>query len=123
MDISDEEGKVKTMNGKTNKNGKFDMRPIRGPRHAPYVVMTLGQGAKTFNEIERDTRIPPSTLSRSLKLLLKAEMIKTRPLTEAEEAGPCRGMWKYELTPDGENLRVLAVELDKALQAFWDKIQ
>ena len=112
------------MNGKNNKNGKFNMRPLRGPRHVPYVLMAIGKEAKTFNEIERDTQIPPSTLSRSLKLLLKADVIRTRPLTEAEEAGPCRGMWKYELTPNGiEKLLGLAVELDKALQAFWDNLQ
>jgi DNA-binding HxlR family transcriptional regulator len=103
----------------TNEKKKWS---VGGPKHTLYVVLALARKPMSFNEIEGDTGIPPSTLSRSLKILLRSGMIKTRALTEEEE-GVCRGLWKYELTGDGRTLLLRAMDLDNALRAFWSKLK
>lgn len=102
------------------KNGK--KWSVGGPKHTPYVVLALARGPLCFNELEQGTGIPPSTLSRAMKILLKAGMIRTRALT-MEEEGTSRGLWKYELTGDGRTLLVLADDLDVALRAFWVRLK
>ena len=91
------------------------------PRHTPQVLLAL-RTPKTFNELERETHIPPSTLSRSLKILMKSGSISTRPLDEKEEAATA-GMWKYELTGKGRKLVPTAGKLEEYLAEFWGMLQ
>jgi len=91
------------------------------PRHTPQVLLAL-RTPKTFNELERETHIPPSTLSRSLRLLMKSNTISTRPLDEKEEAATA-GMWKYELTNKGRKLVPTAGKLEDYMAEFWTTLE
>jgi len=91
------------------------------PRHTPQVLLAL-KAPSTFNELERVTKIPPSTLSRSLKILLKSHTIMTRPLKEEEER-TTSGMWKYELTNKGKQLVKIAESLEQTHKQFWEGIE
>jgi len=92
------------------------------PRHTIYVLLAIAERPRTFNEIEERTHIPPSTLTRSLRILIQADMIKTRPLNKKEEE-TCRGLWKYVLTEKGKNLEMHAKIADHELRMFWMKIK
>ena len=111
-------GSIGTVNDMTNGNHAIG-NGNRTPRHTPYVLLAIKNG-KTFNELIAETKIPPSTLSRSRKLLLKADMIRTRPLAADEY---CRGMWKYIVTDKGKDLCKNALRLVEANDAFWSKLR
>jgi len=87
------------------------------PRHTPTVLCAL-KSPKTFNELEQETRIPPSTLSRSLRILHKNKLIETRPLTEEEEKHGT-GMWKYQVTKKGKDALPVAQRAVTSLNEFW----
>ena len=91
------------------------------PRHTPQVLLAL-RTPRTFNELERETKIPPSTLSRSLKILMKSNSIMTRPLDEKEEEATS-GMWKYELTGKGRKLVPTAEKLEDDMGRFWTTLE
>ncbi len=80
---------------------------VLGCKWSRRLVEYLASGEARFNEIERATAVPTSTLSNRLKRLESAGIVSR----EVEDASP--PAVRYGLTEEGERLAQLLAEIDR----------